>query len=263
MKYINSLKYIVRPNYSHKLCSTTPIQFCSQCIQESIVLNGFAYFKASWLFDDTCSKHGVALSRLNAKTPKESLLAVQSILQGRFLSTYVQTSNSGVADRRRIRPQKFDAFIMPCLIDDLYQWICINDYSFENDAMLYNFYHCVSSRPSIDKLTLEHIFFDYQGNRPEKMEAFIEQRLSTEFFRYGLTKKNSLSLAFLKSKKHNCSKCTRWYRYDYCPNSIIHIFGADGRVLNDRDDTTRLPTYWINYFFKQNVKLLLPRASKT
>ena len=260
VKYIDSLTYLVGANYGNKLCSTTPIRFCSQCIQDSIALNGFAYFKASWLFDDMCSKHGMTLSRLNAKTPKESLPAIQSILQGRFLSTDVQTSNSGISHSQRIRPQQFDAFIMPCLIDDLYQWICINDFSFENDVMLDKFYNRVSFRPSIDKVTLERIFFDYKDNRPEKMESFIEQRLAAKLLRYGLTKKNSLSLTLFKSKKHNCSKCTRWYRYNYCPNSIIHISDPDGRRLSDREDVTRLPKYWIGYFFKQNIKLFVPQS---
>jgi hypothetical protein len=58
------------------------IKYCEQCIAESLVQNGFGFFRTNWLINDVCQYHDTVLSVIKHNTHHRAIKAVLDAMRG-------------------------------------------------------------------------------------------------------------------------------------------------------------------------------------
>ncbi len=220
---------IKRVNHSE---GSIPIRFCPSCIVESIRDQGFGYLKSEWLFKSKCNSHQQTLITLRALGAKKVINALISVLSGKTISEYDIDITENESTNKINDKNKCGFHVMPCLLNDFYRWASMwrdDDYL---GFSFYEFYHPDGRRKSISDKRLHSYFSDYAREYPRQFEDFLSCAESKNYL-FGLSQVCSLNEMLIKSNKHNCSKCTRWHRENFCPIKPILFVKLEPRnVVN-------------------------------
>ncbi|MGV2989718.1 hypothetical protein ACE1OE_18955 [Vibrio sp. E150_011] len=220
--YDNPFDYLDSVNcfFDNSLISTSgkgsiPIRFCRSCIVESIGSQGYGYLKSEWLFESWCNRHQKTLIQLKAFSHKKAVNILSRALVGEAIPE-CDTDEYKQLPTRTNNEDETKVHIMPCLLDDFYRWASMwrdDDYlgrSFKD------YYYADGRRKPISDRQLHSDFTNYGRELPKQFVEFFSRAEYKDYW-FGLSQACSLKETLIKSKNHNCSKCTRWSVADFCP----------------------------------------------
>lgn len=203
-EYITDAKFVLYKGYSTPNSKgTISIGYCSYCIVDSITKHGFGYFKASWLNQNKCNIHNVALDFVPISKRTSGLKIIRDVISGKKL----REQGLPVIRKKSSNRITSDDFVMPCLVMEFYRVASSRWSNIFPWPSFMSFYLINGQRKSMGLHALQIKYLTYSIDYPAEFKRFINERSEIITIKLGINQKLSLSENLLKSKNYNCSKC--------------------------------------------------------
>lgn len=218
------------------------IAFCEKCMESSLIENGFAYFKACWLFARDCDEHNNRLSILKPRRRGGAISAIKDILTGgspvettSIRKPFEKEKYIGLSFNKEQRPEN-PTHYMPCVIKPLLCWITDNIEKFQNNKRLKKRYwmdNLINSN-LIMPHDLEKIFVELVDEEPALFRDFLKEKISNKAISFGVWDETKFSADIYKMKAKKCSSCVESMGLGICPASPDYIHG-DNKLKSSLD----------------------------
>ncbi|WP_417763796.1 hypothetical protein [Shewanella sp.] len=225
--YVTAIKKYLYNYKGNENNGSIIIKYCSSCIKESIVKNGFGYIKTDWLYDNHCKKHSKELDVIDKNSKKNVL----TMLRSAFLGMEIKQGSIGLKRTfsKDVKTYTNMNNFMPCFLMDFY-WIASdhrNDYFPEYEHVVFFNYNGIRKNIvqlcGMDNLDFLHFvrrkLIEYERLFPDLLKLFIERRAEIVTYVYGINDPDSFSSNLITKKGRNCSKCVKWSKEGICPIS--------------------------------------------
>ncbi|WP_194090531.1 hypothetical protein [Vibrio hibernica] len=241
--YLDKVENIFYPSLKRVPKSSSygpiPIRFCPDCISRSIKEYGCAYFKWEWLDGVNCSVHNTLLKQLSRSKRKNIVSTISKVLAAHELEPTMICSLS--LEYTKVRISSYSSaqlpfHIMPCFLSNFHFWATRwrEDHSLGTD--FYNWYYKNRRRKPISRECLQWVFEKYMEEFPKKSKQYISEYGEVTCVKFGINGPGLLSEKLLKSRKYNCSYCTKWTSFGECPARPIMVVGLDSRLQTNLEN---------------------------
>ncbi|WP_338294519.1 hypothetical protein [Planctobacterium marinum] len=192
-----------------------PINYCTDCVRDSIERFGVGYFKSEWLKHGYCNIHNKPLNKLPKTSLKESLRCLEVIMRGIKPSEYANTLAPKGSDY--IYKQKKLLYFAPCWQEDFIEFIKSKRFLFGEEVDKHLRFSIVSDQLSEDFLEEIYVVKDVYEALVRAKSAYLSQFISKgaeiKTVGTGVLRKSSIKQRILKNKMKACQSCD----YISCP----------------------------------------------
>ncbi|MED5325323.1 MAG: hypothetical protein VYE37_03565 [Pseudomonadota bacterium] len=203
------------------------IAFCEKCMKSSLVENGFAYFRANWLFASYCDEHNTRLSILKNRRRGAAISAVKDILTGDYPTGTSSLRKSFEKERYtalsfgKKKKYKSSVHYMPCTVPPILSWLHEHINVLKGNEKLKKRYwiECLASTQFIMPHDLEKICADLEKEEPNLFRDFVRSKLTKRKVSFGLWDVRSFTTDVYKVKVKQCSRCSESMGLGICPMS--------------------------------------------
>lgn len=212
-------------NNETAITSGIQIAYCERCVESSLVVNGFAYFQANWLFASYCDEHNNRLSILKNRRRGAAISAIKDILTGGSptgTSSLRKSFDKGQylsLSFKKEKVAKNPVHYMPCVIKPMLYWITAHLEKFQKNSRLKKRYwmNNLSYSKFILPHDLEKICVELADEEPVLFKDFVREELSKKAIGFGVWDETKFSADIYKLKTKACSNCVEWVGLGICP----------------------------------------------
>ncbi|MFC1236715.1 TniQ family protein [Vibrio sp. F74] len=244
-------KLINKRKANHKRTYNLPIKYCIHCIKDSIVKNGYGYFKSDWQLEygNFCNVHREALIYISCHTKFQSIQDLKQIFKGILpKASYCElyyNPKSITWDVKHPYYSNISSHLLPdqngnflqissCLKKNIKKWLISDKYDFPTAVARAAHY---SSPTSMKPINRNHVFRDYVlikviialfATRFEPFMMFWSEFAVKHHVYCGvLNKKDILENIYIYESSKNCQRC-----YDFrCPANLSIKYFHNHRTL--------------------------------